>query len=427
MADTGRLLDAISEDASDSFNGMISAVVLGAGIGLENVTEMCANVLEALETHNEEAIEAIGVPWDDELASKMEQIDDVKDAFTGAMVDCADANQNFLDEIQDPTTGVAAVTGEQYGSAKQAIDAATISTNDLYNETLKLYTLFGMESKALDEAKKTLEGYKKMLDETTSGSGAFAKQIQAANQSVIDSAKASGNWITAAAPVDVTAQGTKDVNAISVTKVSSHIASGASISGAAAGSGGGGYSGPSGGNIGGTATGGYSVVDSNGVNKTLTGYSTADDAYNAALHSGNNNSLIYYNGQIVHGKTSGGKRYATGGYTGSWSDGGVDEKGGKWAILHQKELVLNAADTKNVLAAVELVRQMTEIVKVSSLSDVLSKAGSTTQQNTPFGEGWITQPVNISAEFPNANSVEDIKEALLSLTDAASQYAYRPK
>ena len=262
--DTSRLLSAISEDAADSFNGMISAVVFGSGIGLENVQEMCANVLEALETHNEEAIEAIGVPWDDELASKIEQIDDVKDAFTDAMDDCKDANQNFLDEIQGPN-GVAAVTGEEYGKATTAINNAKRSTNDLYNETLKLYTLFGMESKALDEAKKTMEGYKKALDEATSGSGAFAKQIQAANQSIVDSAKASGNWITAAEVADKTATGIADQNAFSFSNVGVYYTPAATSS-----SGGGGGGSAGGGGGGGSASGGGGSSTGSGMNKTAT-------------------------------------------------------------------------------------------------------------------------------------------------------------
>jgi len=41
---------------------------------------------------------------------------------------------------------------------------------------------------------------------------------------------------------------------------------------------------------------------------------------------------------------------ASGGYTGEW---GSD---GKLAILHEKELVLGAEDTANILATIELVR-----------------------------------------------------------------------
>lgn len=199
IADTGKLLKAIAEDAGDSFNGMISAVTLGTGIGLDNVQEMCANVLDALLTHNEEAIEGIGVPWDTFLgdllvpADGKSNIPAIETVFKNAMEGMKAANKNFLNEISDPKNGVASVTGEEYGKASDAIDEATKSTNDLYNETLKLYTLFGVESKALEEAKKTLAEYRKQLDAATSGSGKFADRVRAANDSIVKSAKASGN------------------------------------------------------------------------------------------------------------------------------------------------------------------------------------------------------------------------------------------
>ena len=238
---------------------MISAVVLGSGIGLENVQEMAANVLEALQTRNEEAIEAIGVPWDDELQSKMELIDEVKDVFADALADMGDANRRYLDEIQGPD-GVAAVTGEQYGSAKTAIDKTTDATNSLYNETLKLYTLFGLESEALKEATKTLSNYRDILNAATSGSGALAKQIQAANKSVIDSAKASGNWITAGSAAAKTNDGKANPYAFSSSKVSSYYTPQATAIGSSlasgGGSGGGGGVGGSGG--GGSGSGGSS-------------------------------------------------------------------------------------------------------------------------------------------------------------------------
>jgi hypothetical protein len=42
--------------------------------------------------------------------------------------------------------------------------------------------------------------------------------------------------------------------------------------------------------------------------------------------------------------------FKTGGYTGSWGPEG------RLAVLHQKELVLNAADTQNILDTVQIVR-----------------------------------------------------------------------
>jgi hypothetical protein len=47
----------------------------------------------------------------------------------------------------------------------------------------------------------------------------------------------------------------------------------------------------------------------------------------------------------------------TGMYTGEWPNGS-ERQNGKLALLHQKELVLNAKDTENILDAVELVRQI---------------------------------------------------------------------
>lgn len=64
------------------------------------------------------------------------------------------------------------------------------------------------------------------------------------------------------------------------------------------------------------------------------------------------------------------------------------------------------------------------MLKNASLSDAISKNNGIITQ-TGQSEAVVSQPVTISAEFPNANSVDEIREALLSLTDAASQYAYR--
>ena len=118
------------------------------------------------------------------------------------------------------------------------------------------------------------------------------------------------------------------------------------------------------------------------------------------------------------------RHFATGGYTGSWSDNGIDEKGGKLAVLHQKELVLNATDTKNILAAVDLVRQMTEGLKVASLNTTFNNYGKAQTQTVT---DTIEQRVEIAAEFPNANSANEIKEALLNLSDSAMTYSYRER
>ena len=91
-------------------------------------------------------------------------------------------------------------------------------------------------------------------------------------------------------------------------------------------------------------------------------------------------------------------------------------------MLHQKELVLNAQDTENVLQAVNLVRQMTDALKGSF--EIGSMVQKGTQVNK-LGQDTIEQRVEITAEFPNVHNSDDIRNALLDLSNSAFQYSYK--
>lgn len=109
----------------------------------------------------------------------------------------------------------------------------------------------------------------------------------------------------------------------------------------------------------------------------------------------------------------------TGGYTGTWTDAGIDDKNGKLAILHQKELVLNESDTKNMLSVVEVVRDiMANINKLPSLGNGMSS--NTSNSN-------VEQRVEISASFPGVTTALEIERALTELADNAYQYANKYK
>lgn len=86
--------------------------------------------------------------------------------------------------------------------------------------------------------------------------------------------------------------------------------------------------------------------------------------------------------------------------------------------------MLNAADTQNILAAVDLVRQMTDELKVASLNTTFNNYNRTQTQGIT---DTIEQRVEIAAEFPNASSADEIKQALLNLSDAAMRYSYRER
>ena len=117
---------------------------------------------------------------------------------------------------------------------------------------------------------------------------------------------------------------------------------------------------------------------------------------------------------------------ATGGYTGKWVDG---DKKGKLAFLHQKELVLNAKDTSNILTAVKSVRSMQDILSAlntsmqartgSLLSDLLNH-----RNNLNNGNNIVQQKVYIEAKFEGQTESAQIEKALDNLVNYASQYAF---
>ena len=205
---------------------------------------------------------------------------------------------------------------------------------------------------------------------------------------------------------------------------------------------------PGGGNNGGGGGGGGSNKTKTGGTKKTTlkaaGYKKVSEPYgvstNAALASPSGSYIWidtkknFKSHADKYAKQKGYQKsgFRTGGYTGDWPQGKND---GKLAFLHQKELVLNKEDTKNMLAAVDTIRDIKNLN--SSIADTISNSISNifanTIQNLLTGVSNIGQQEkgdtytieNITAEFPNAQDVDDIREAILSLPRLASQYMGR--
>lgn len=122
--------------------------------------------------------------------------------------------------------------------------------------------------------------------------------------------------------------------------------------------------------------------------------------------------------------------FDTGGYTGEFDNA-------KLAFLHEKELVLNQEDTKNILSAVSAMRALEPefIASIESALDnnalsakglMASRLGNNTQV-APAND-TIEQRVTIEhVEFPNVTSSDEIQDALRSLVDDAAQWANRRK
>ena len=95
---------------------------------------------------------------------------------------------------------------------------------------------------------------------------------------------------------------------------------------------------------------------------------------------------------MVDIETLDGLRNLNYGYTGEW---GSD---GRLALLHQKELVLNKEDTANMLNAISIMRNITNMLG----SSVLGKLAAATAGGlgTEVGGDVLEQNVHIDAQFP---------------------------
>lgn len=180
---------------------------------------------------------------------------------------------------------------------------------------------------------------------------------------------------------------------------------------------------------------GSSNGGSNVITEAKTVSNTADRKRYIQISNGKDTKII--RSDIVNPNDLKGKSwdsYDTGGYTGDWSGGE-----GRFAMLHSKELVLNKEDTQNILEAVNSVRDLSNLT--SSISDAISngianlitdalngiKTTKIYDTNTTNNNESQNNTFNITAEFPNANDVEDIREAILSLPTLASQYLSQNK
>lgn len=114
--------------------------------------------------------------------------------------------------------------------------------------------------------------------------------------------------------------------------------------------------------------------------------------------------------------------FRSGGYTGDWE--GTD---GKLGILHQKELVLNAADTKNILDAVDITRKVADSINMNMLSRIGQLTSSTIAPKTETAAEVLEQNVHIDATFPGVQDAQEIKDALNNLVNIASQRANRKR
>ena len=111
--------------------------------------------------------------------------------------------------------------------------------------------------------------------------------------------------------------------------------------------------------------------------------------------------------------------FKSGGYTGNWIGGG------RLALLHQRELVLNEQDTQNLLNTMHIMRSVMSSLGgtiSSKLGDIRSGFSNILTNNSNSN---IDQNVRIEASFPNVNSKKEIEDVFNELINLAAQKALK--
>ena len=403
-------LSATSEQLSTSETNIINDFIgMCEMMTDENKTNL-KDIYDQIINGNIDAFDKIDTRWSTSITNWLQNLDDFKastDSMFNQLVDTANKYQDGIDQVGD-------LVEVDFNDMSNSIQKCVDATKDLSSGTADFINQLKNDAGTVKEYENTLQSYAAKITDVTNKMRAYQDQVTEL-----------GNKLTAK----------EQENANLSAQVKSlqdridYINNGGS-------SGGGGASNARVGSIVGYR--GQYFYDSWGKHPAGNLYAgqaraVVIDSYSSRDYGGRSSGTGEFK---IHIKSADG-RYGdlgwikpsqlisakTGGYTGDWSDSTIEKDNGKLAFLHQKELVLNEADTANLLSVVSMVRTMTAQLKNGSLSNSFgfdSVSGLKQDKNTK-----VEQSVHITAEFPAVNSTAEIENALLSLNDRAIQYAYR--
>lgn len=390
---TGEQLGTSEQNIIKDFLGMCEMLTD------ENKTQL-DDVYQQLLQKNNDAFDQIDTRWNTSLTNWLKHLGDFNTSTENMSKDLISNSQAY----QEKTDEVANAVKENFNDVKDVINGCNDATKTLAGSTESFINQLNTDSGKVKEYENNLQSLTGKITDMTNTMGVYKQQLK-----------------------DMANELTKEKQENLVLRAEIEQAKNGSGSGGSGGSGSGGGS---------TEDIAYRIAnsiwntdDKGGWGDDPTRNRLITQRYGHAVYEAVQalfNSGYGYNGWIDLGK--GYEHYDTGGYTGEW--GQPDNTNGRFAMLHQKELVLNETDTANILEAVRLVRDMTE----NGLSNMVSSAQS--QYNSVVGKlaqaldsnkQSLDQNVQITAEFPNAENFAEIRAALESLNGYAAQYAYRTK
>lgn len=362
------------------------------------------------------------------------------------------SDENYVDKFEE--TNYSILTG--YTTLEEAHSAWTVATGEMLTDLATAYNEWQIDVEtAMGLAGTSVDGFAEQMEQDTDCN---VQDSQEAAEAVVDMGQqmeetfsetlsAIANWEAewGSAIDDAIAKNLELIQSFNDMKremadamdaVSSYNPGGDSGSGN--GSGGGGSN--SGGDSGGSGSGGANNADKvEGVAAAIwmdggstSGWYNGSDRQSRLKEKGVTGAQAYINAHGPNGDIYAAwnkKRnqlksfyygsFDTGGYTGDWGD-----KSGRLALLHSKEIVLNAKDTENFLQAIDMVREISGRI---DLNAKYATAMMDMMQPT-IGRGGapeIVQNIEINADFPDATDHSEIEMAFNNLINTASQYANR--
>ena len=407
LASTGEQLSTSEKNIINDYIGMFNAMTEENRSGMKDVYDQIVQ-------GNNDAFDQIDTRWATSITNWLQNLADFNVKTDGMFDSLVDTAENYKEQTKD----IADSVGKNFDDISQSLNNCVDSTKELSNSTADFIQQLKNDSGVVQDYEHRIESMAgKVVDANNS--------MRAYNQQVNDL----GNKLTAKEQENANLLSQNQNLQGQIDEWTRQQNGGGA--GGAGGSGAGGSGGVGSGNDA-TAWGIAQAIWTYGWQSgwgndpirsgKLKGAYGSDfarkvqDYINQYWQSGklvNYNSLGYSSYNLIG--------YDTGGYTGSWNN----SSDGKVALLHQKELVLNADDTKNILGAVQAVRSFANAMKVDAINNILGAFGNAINGMTSVGvDNNIKQDVHITAEFPNATSTKEIEDAILGLNDRSWQYAF---
>ena len=399
LAGTSEQLSTSEENIINDFIGMCEILTDENSQNLQDVYDQIIN-------GNKDAFDQIDTRWQTSITNwlqNMEEFNAATDSSFKELIDNFSGYQSDLDDLGD-------LAGMTFDDMSDSIQNAVDKTNDLASSTSDFINQLKNDAGTVKEYENALAEMTAKIQDAENGMRAYQEQVNELQQ-------------------NLTAKEQENANLSSqVQDLQNQLDAIKNPSGNGGGSGGGGSADSA------TAWGIAQAIWTYGQasgwgndpirsTKLIKAYGTAfakqvQQIINQNYRSGklvNYDSMAYSSYNLIG--------YRTGGYTGDWND-----TDGKVGILHEKELVLNQDDTRNILNAVDMVRSMTALARNGNYNDIIRQSAGVVDMASvvqPMTENMGETIYQVECTFPNATKVDEIQQAILSLPDIAPQYAYK--